>query len=189
MGIVQGSGVDTDLNDYGRRQAEAFFLKYKHIPFDRVYTSALKRSQQSVRSFVELGIPHEAFGGLNEINWGNKEGQPITPEEDEYYHYVLDQWRAGNIELRIDGGESPVEVTNRLAAVVDKILERRDEKIILICMHGRAMRILLCYLLKLPLTEMDSFEHTNLGLYILNYEDDMFQLEIANDTTHFSLLS
>src|SRR5687768_4016565 len=58
--IVQGSGVDTDLNDKGRSQAEAFYNKYKHVPFDKVYTSALKRSMQSVDLFVKSGIPTEA---------------------------------------------------------------------------------------------------------------------------------
>ena len=188
-GIVQGSGVDTSLNEYGREQARAFFEKYKGIPFDRIYTSALKRSQESVRMFIETGIPLEVHSGLNEINWGNKEGQPITPEEDEYYHYILDQWKEGNIELQIQGGESPVDVTNRLIPVVDKIKSRESENTILICMHGRAMRILLCYLLDYPLTRMDNFEHTNLGLYIVNYTNGGFAVELANDTSHLEFLS
>ena len=33
QGIVQGQGVDTSLNDLGRRQASAFFEHYRHIDF------------------------------------------------------------------------------------------------------------------------------------------------------------
>ncbi|MCZ6899539.1 MAG: histidine phosphatase family protein, partial [Bacteroidetes bacterium] len=33
-GVVQGSGVDTSINDFGRRQANEFYEKYKHVPFD-----------------------------------------------------------------------------------------------------------------------------------------------------------
>ena len=36
-GIVQGSGVDSDLNETGRLQAEAFFKKFKDHPFDKLY--------------------------------------------------------------------------------------------------------------------------------------------------------
>ena len=92
---MQGSGVDTDLNELGRSQAAMFYDMYKHVPFDKVYTSALKRSQQSVQKFIDLGIPFDALVGLNEISWGTKEGHRVTPEEDAYYHYMLEQWRHG----------------------------------------------------------------------------------------------
>jgi probable phosphoglycerate mutase len=87
--IVQGSGVDTDLNELGRNQAAMFYQMYKDIPFDKIYTSALKRSQQSVQQFIARGIPFDALAGLNEISWGPKEGHRVTPDEDAYYHYML----------------------------------------------------------------------------------------------------
>lgn len=183
-GIVQGSGVDSSLNDTGRAQAAAFFEMYKHIPFDKVYTSALKRTQQTVEKFISMGIPTEALAGINEISWGKKEGEPITPEEDKYYHYMLDQWQHGNTALRIEGGESPDEVVTRMKPAVDHIMSNEREKNILICMHGRAIRILLCILLNYPLKSMDMFEHENLCLYILNYTGSMFTVELHNNVSH-----
>lgn len=182
--IVQGSGVDTDLNDLGRSQAAMFYDMYKHVPFDKVYTSALKRSQQSVQKFLDLGIPHDALAGLNEISWGTKEGHRVTPEEDAYYHYMLEQWRLGNTALKIEGGESPEDVVQRMKPAVDYMMNRESEKTILVCMHGRAIRILLCYLLHYPLKSMDMFEHQNLGLYVLNYTGSMFAIEKYNDDAH-----
>jgi len=185
--IVQGSGVDTDLNDTGLRQADAFFKAYKHIHFDKIYTSALKRSQQSVKQFIDMGIPHDALVGLNEISWGAKEGHRVTVQEDEYYHYMLQQWQTGNTSLKIEGGESPDDVVKRMKPAVDYIMKHQDEKTILICMHGRAIRILLCYLLNYPLKSMDMFEHTNLCLYTGNYTGTMFTVESYNDTRHLAL--
>lgn len=182
--IVQGSGVDTDLNDLGRRQAASFYDTYQEVPFDKVYTSALKRSQQSVQQFIDKGIPHDAMVGLNEISWGTKEGHRVTPEEDAYYHYMLKQWNLGNTNLRIEGGESPEDVVKRMKPAIDYIMAREEEKTILICMHGRAIRILLCYLLNYPLRSMDMFEHRNLGLYLLHYSGTMFTLEKYNDIAH-----
>jgi len=186
--IVQGSGVDTSLNETGRAQAAAFFETYKHVPFDKVYTSVLKRSQESVKSFLELGIPTEALAGLNEISWGTKEGHKITPEEDEYYHYMLKQWQLGNTSARIENGESPEDVVRRMKPAMDYILSKPEEQTILICMHGRAIRILLCYLLNYPLKSMDMFEHRNLCLYLLNYSGNMFTVE-RYDTDHLRALS
>ncbi len=182
--IVQGSGVDTDLNDLGRSQASLFFQAYKHVPFDKIYTSALKRAQQSVQQFIANGVPHAALVGLNEISWGTKEGHRVTPEEDAYYHYMLEQWRLGNTHLKIEGGESPDDVVVRMKPAVDYIMSKINEKTVLICMHGRAIRILMCYLLHYPLSSMDMFEHQNLGLYVLNYSGSMFMVEKYNDDTH-----
>lgn len=187
-GIVQGCGVDSSLNEFGRAQAEAFFNQYKNTGFDKVYTSVLKRTKETVIDFIQSGIPHEELAGLNEISWGKNEGQAITPEEDEYYNYMLNQWQIGNTSLRIEGGESPDEVVARMKPAMDYIMGKTEEKTVLICMHGRAMRILLCYLLKYPLKSMDMFEHENLCLYKVNYTGSMFNVEIYNDTTHLKAL-
>ena len=187
--IVQGSGVDTDLNEKGRAQAAAFFEKYKDVPFDKVYTSALKRSQQSVEKFLDRGIAHEALAGLNEISWGTKEGHRVTATEDEYYHFMIKQWQLGNTTLKIEKGESPEDVVERMKPAVDHIMRQEHERTVLICMHGRAIRILLCHLLNYPLKSMDLFEHENLCLYILNHTGSMFQVELYNDVSHLRSLS
>lgn len=182
--IVQGSGVDTDLNELGRRQAEAFFKAYRNIPFDGIYTSALRRSQQSVQAFIDSGIRHTALVGLNEISWGTKEGHRVTPQEDAYYHFMLKEWQRGKTNLRIEGGESPDDVVLRMKPAMDYIMKQTGEKTILICMHGRAIRILLCHLLNYPLRCMDMFEHQNLCLYTLNYTGLIFSLEKYNNINH-----
>ncbi|HMG92961.1 MAG TPA: histidine phosphatase family protein [Chryseolinea sp.] len=185
--IVQGSGVDSSLNNRGRLQAEAFFNAYRGVPFDKVYTSALKRTKETVAAFLKLGIPTESLSGLNEISWGTKEGFPITPEEDQYYHYMLKQWQLGNTSLRIEGGESPEDVVRRMQPAVDSIMAHPEEKTVLVCMHGRAIRILLCTLLNQPLKLMDKYEHENLCLYLVNYDGSAFTLERYNDTAHLRL--
>ena len=185
-GIVQGSGVDSSLNATGRAQAQAFFEMYRDVHFDKVYTSSLKRTAETVAEFINRGISHEVLPGLNEISWGSNEGQKITPEEDAYYHWMLKQWQEGNTSLRIQGGESPEEVAARQRPIIDKILADNTDETILICMHGRALRILMCQLLKYPLKSMDMFEHTNLCLYLLEYNGFHFSVKKNNDTTHLS---
>lgn len=176
------------MNETGKAQAFAFFEAYRHISFNKIYTSALRRTQETVESFNVLNIPTEALPGLNEISWGKKEGQPITPEEDAYYHHMLREWQNGNTSLRIEGGESPDEVVARMKPAVDHVMSQGDEKTILICMHGRAIRILLCYLLHYPLRSMDMFEHENACLYILNYTGSMFSVELYNNVDHLQSL-
>src|SRR5689334_22759965 len=129
----------------------AFYNSYRQIKFDKIYTSVLKRTVETMKPFIDLGIPFEQLDGLNEISWGTKEGQAITPEEDAYYHWMLKQWQEGRTDLRIEGGESPEDVVRRQRPAIDHIMARTGEDTILVCMHGRAMRILLCQLLNYPL--------------------------------------
>lgn len=190
-GVVQGSGVDSDLNEMGQAQAQAFFQAYQSVPFQKIYVSGLKRTHQTAEPFSELGIPHEILTGLNEISWGVMEGRVPASIDNGYYRSLMDAWSAGNTALPTDGGESPEQVMARQRVAVDVILSHPDESPVLIVMHGRAMRILLCWLTNRPLAQMNDFEHSNLCLYKLRYDSDAqtFAIELANDTTHLLSLA
>jgi phosphoserine phosphatase len=187
-GVVQGSGIDAPLNWTGHKQAQAFFEAYKDVPFDKVYYTGLQRTMQSVQGFLDLGLPHESIPELNEISWGRYEGVPMTPEENKYYHHMLNEWNSGNLDYAIEGGESPIMVAERLKKGVAKILSQAGDTI-LICMHGRAMRVLLCVLLGYDLRYMDNFNHQNLGLYLLHLSDDgSFRIVLNNYGEHLKAL-
>jgi len=101
---------------------------------------------------------------------------------------MLQEWQLGNTSKRIEYGESPEDVASRQKPVIDHILSQSQEQTILICMHGRALRILLCQLLHYPLRSMDLFEHENLGLYLLSFTGTMFSVVKHNDTQHLAKL-
>ncbi|HTF81832.1 MAG TPA: histidine phosphatase family protein, partial [Cytophagales bacterium] len=166
LGIVQGSRVNTDLNKTGLHQSTKFYEFYKDEGFEKVYTSKLNRSIQSVKAFIEMGIPWEQHEALNEINWGNTDGQKATVQEHAEYVETLKMWQEGKFENRMPGGESPMDVSLRQKVMVEKLKTDPYNKVLL-CMHGRALRIFLCNLLDVSLTEMDNFEHSNLCLYRL----------------------
>ncbi len=187
-GVVQGSGIDAPLNDTGRRQAKAFFDFYKAIPFDKIYYSGLIRTRQSIQSFIDLNIPSESIAELNEISWGIFEGLPMTHDENKYYNHMLEQWAEGSLDYAIEGGESPYIVVKRLEIGIKHILSQDGDNI-LICMHGRAMRILLCFLLGYDLRYMNVFSHHNLGLYLLHQSDPgKFTIKKYNSADHFRIL-
>lgn len=184
-GIVQGSGIDAPLNERGRRQAAAFFRKYGHLDFDKIYTSELQRSYQTIAAFEKKGIPVERYAGLNEICWGSYEKKQMNALEKSYYYGLLDSWNSGDVTRPIEGGESPVDVAERQQPVLDLIFSRTEEKRILICTHGRAMRVLLCTLLKRPLQEMEIFKHHNVGLYHLSLNaSDQIKILKENSIEH-----
>mgnify|MGYP001627175598 CR=1 FL=1 len=184
--IVQGRGMDTDLNATGKAQADAFYKAYHHLPFEQIFISELRRTEQTVQPFIDQGLPVKKWAGLDEFNWGMFEGRSFGDFHHDYRNLV-DSWCRGDYDARPPGGESPAEVALRQRAVIEA-LEKDTAQTILLCMHGRAMRLFLCQLLQRPFSDMDSFEHSNLSLYQLRFEAGLWKLLKANDTAHLSLL-
>lgn len=184
QGIVQGRGMNTDLNDEGRQQARQFFEAYKDVAFDKIYISELKRTQQSIQQFIDLGIPFEKLYGLDELAWGILEGQPSTPENKAAFLDLMRNWIDGNLDAKIEGGESPNDVKKRQQEALKVIMSHPDEQTVLVCMHGRAMRLLLCLLTGQPLTQMDNFPHQNLVLYKVTFDGDEFEIVDFNNALH-----
>lgn len=177
LGLVQGSGVDSNLNEAGLAQAAAFFNKYGDLPFQKVYTSNLKRTWQSVQAFLDKGLAWEKHAGLNEMSWGHSEGKAPSADTDHVYYNTVLAWSKGETNLALPGGESPDEVAQRQKPVIKQILDGPEEYV-LICMHGRAMRVLLCQLLGLPLSQMEHFMHHNLCLYQLDLDMGTGKIEV-----------
>lgn len=186
LGIVQGRGMDTNLNAKGREQAEAFYQAYKHIPFDKIYTSTLKRTHQTVRKFIDSNIPWTQYPGLDELGWGIQEGKEHTEKIRSEFHDITSKWKSGELHHKFEHGESPLEVKERQLTVLEKLIEENDDKNILICMHGRALRLFLCLLTKRPLSEMDNFPHSNTTLYKVEYDGKDFHILAFNNTNHLN---
>lgn len=179
-GVVQGSGINSSLNNTGRAQAQQFYELNKHVDFHKVYVSELNRTHESVTHFVEAGIPFEVLGGLNEISWGIKEGEEVSFDPHSYYGRVVQAWSKGDLQDAIEGGESPLQVAERQKEALSHILAQPEETNVLICMHGRAMRILVSQLLGTPLHQMDQYEHSNMCLYLLEWDGSGFVLVERN---------
>ena len=187
-GVLQGGDVNYSLNKKGERQAECFFNKLAEVPFKKVYTSTLKRSIESVRLFVEKGIPQEIEPGLNEIGFGEMDGIAPSRGQNTMYDQLVTRWNLGETNTRLPGGETPEEVRARLIPFINKILKTPEDDLILISMHGRALRIFLTTILGLPLTEMKNFPHSNFCLYVLEYDGEKVIPIVENDSTHLDCL-
>ncbi|MBC6401443.1 MAG: histidine phosphatase family protein [Ekhidna sp.] len=186
-GMVQGRGVDASLNETGISQTNLVYDALKDVPFDVIFTSSLKRTHETISPFIEngLGLNHISLGGLDEISWGDREGIKTNLEAKNHYVMIINGWRSGNLSLRAGGGETPMEVMKRQQAAFKQIINFPGNKI-LVCMHGRAMRVLFCWLLNYPLNYMDGFPHQNCAYYKLIYRDNDFFIDEFNQIGHLN---
>ena len=179
-GIIQGSEVDSDINDIGESQANSFYEFYKDINFDKIYVSDLKRTFQTIRRFTENGSSYEKLKEFNEISWGVNQGKSDDLED---YAELIDTWLAGNLDNKFEDGESPNEMSVRLVKGFNKVLDD-DHDTVLLCIHGRALRILLSKIIDNDLTKMDKYVHSNTGLYILEYKNGKYEILESNLRNH-----
>lgn len=184
-GIVQGRYVNSKLSKKGYRQATAFFEAYKDVSFQKVYTSTLQRTKQTVQQFLDLGLPYEELPGLDEICWGESEGLFADGENNKKYWDIINTWKSGNLYPRLEGGENPLDVQKRQEEALNHIASQ-PEDLVLACMHGRALKIMLAWITGLHMKDMDSFDHDNLSLYILDYENNNWTIDTHDERDHLS---
>ncbi|MGF1533211.1 MAG: histidine phosphatase family protein [Bernardetiaceae bacterium] len=184
QGIVQGRRVDASINTNGQLQAQAFFKKYKDVPFGQIFTSNLKRTRQTIAPFIRRGIPIVSLAGLDEISWGIQEGRKPDYPARQAFHQMIQDWKAGQLDQKVAEGESPLDVQARAAIAWQQILRTPTTRV-LVCVHGRLLRILLCTLTQTPLQEMDQFAHQNTCLYLIQRQaNGRMQITKSGDTAH-----
>ncbi len=184
--IVQGSGMDSELNDLGRAQAKAFFDAYEEIGFELVVTSRLQRTHQTVHHFLAQDIPWHQTADINEISWGIHEGTAPNPERHRDFHELMANWKQGNIDAAMPAGESARELGERVERFLHWLRSRKERRI-LVATHGRTLRALISQLRGNLLSEMDGVAHLNTGCYVVHFQEDGVVFELENDVSHLEL--
>ena len=185
QGIVQGSGVDSELNETGQEQARAFHSYYKHIPFERLYASKLKRTHQTLAPWTSGGHQFLVDQGLNELNWGVHEGIRPTPDHKVEFRETLRRWGLGHLNDKVQRGESPVEAWSRAESFFTRLRKDPANHPLLLCSHGRQLRVILSSLIDQDLRQMEKYAHDNTGLSIITIDrEGIAHPELLNDTRH-----
>ena len=180
LGLIQGSEVDSELNEVGRKQSELFYNFYKELNIEKIYVSGLKRTLQTVSRFIDNGIPYEKINDFNEISWGVNQGKNDDLEE---YKSLTDSWKNGELDKKFNNGESPNEMVIRVMRGVEMIVKENFASV-LICIHGRALRVILSKIIDNDLSKMDKYVHSNTGMYILEYDKGIFSIIDRNLRKH-----
>ena len=133
-----------------------------------------------VKRFVENGSSYEKIIDFNEISWGVNQGKNDDLAE---YKLLTDSWKSGNLDNKFENGESPNEMVVRMIRGLEKIVDDNLDKV-LICIHGRALRVLLSKIIDNDLTMMDKYVHSNTGMYTIEYKDNNYSVIKRNLTKH-----
>lgn len=137
---IQGH-LDIPLNDTGRWQADRVGRALAaRDPIDAIYSSDLSRAHDTARAIARhTGAPLTLNSGLRERGFGSFEGQTYDeiarrwPEESERWRQRHPDWTPP------DGGESLVQVRERIVHTVRQIVSRHPGQQVVLVAHGGVM--------------------------------------------------
>lgn len=146
-GRYQGQS-DTPLNETGLAQAQALAQELQAEQaagktFSAIYSSDLRRASATAQILADaLGLTVRLDPRLREINqgeWEGKEYRTIVAQ----YRELLSVRAQDALAYRAPGGESTLEVAERVRAAADDIAAAHPAEIVLVVSHGVALACLI----------------------------------------------
>ena len=168
--------ADNPLDEEGEKQGACLTDYFREIPVDLGVTSPLQRARKTLMYCLEAQeheVPVIVEPGVTEIDFGEIDG--LTGEEiracyPEFYRmYVLDEDRGHS---QAPGGESLVQVYNRMRDTILKIAAEHPGETVVIASHGTAMQTFLNFAQGIPAQEAKRFLLYNVSVSCVEIDED-----------------
>lgn len=165
---VQGA-CDSPLTEQGIQQAQQArnYFKENKIEFDHLYSSTQERVCDTLEIITE-SRDYQRLKALKEMHHGLYEGEPqfLQPQGAEYFETFYQQF----------GGESLSSVQERVVSALHQIMSEEDHHRVLAVSHNGAC---VSFLQSLQQENKDELirAYPNCAIFILEYENEQFQLE------------
>lgn len=180
---IQGQ-QDIPLTDKGNQQAHQIGNRLLDKNIDFIYSSDLERAYDTATIIGEkLQINVESVPELREIKFGQWEG--ICYDEiflSDYKELIM--WRKAPEKLNIDGIETLEKLQLRSMLAIDKIVNNKKGKNILVVSHSATLKTIILGLLSMDLANFKKFTLDNVSLSIIEFRDYNNVLKVLNDTNH-----
>ncbi len=176
--------MDIELNRKGKTQAEKLYNYLKKEEFDAIYSSTLKRAYHTIKDIADYQNKDViTIADLMEINFGDWEGLTFSEIEEDYPE-LAEKWATDPTCCKPPEGEHIKEVEERVGKTIDRIIDKNADNKILIATHGGVVRIIIAYLLELPLSRIFSIEVDNVSISRIKFYKHYPVLKLLNSTHH-----
>jgi alpha-ribazole phosphatase/probable phosphoglycerate mutase len=152
------------------------------VVLSSVYCSDLVRA---IKSAEIIAGPHSLspviIPALRERNFGIWEGMSFD-EIMERYPDEFDAWAGNPLKFSPMGGESTLEMGERVTKALDEIVAGHVGEHISVVSHGGTNRIILCHVLGIPLENIFRIEQDYAALNIIEFQDKYPVVKLINGT-------
>mgnify|MGYP000282742348 FL=1 len=166
--------TDVELNETGLKQAECVAEKLKDTVIDKIFSSPLKRvraTAEAINKYHNVSI--EYTDCLKERNFGIWDNLTYDEIKAGYPEECI-KWDKDWFNYKIKGGESCLEMYERITAFIDDILARYKDETVLLVSHLGCIRIIISYLLVMPPEGIWKFRASNCGITTFSINEDKF---------------
>jgi probable phosphoglycerate mutase len=183
---IQGQ-IDIALNDKGRWQAQRVAQALAEDAVDAVYSSDLSRAYATAQAIAaaqtSLALPVQTHQGLRERGFGKFEGHTYAAIQEQWPEESR-LWRIRDPHFAPDGGESPVQVIERVAQAVSDIAAHHLGQQIVLVAHGGVMDMLYRLATQQSVSAPRTWELGNTAINRLLWTPDGLTLVGWSDTRH-----
>lgn len=179
-------GTDPELSATGRDQAERAAEHFSALgTVQEIVSSPLRRCRETAAAVAaRLGLDVRIDEGLRETDFGAWEGLTFG-EVRERYGDDLTAWLASPDTAPTGGGESFVEVAERVAAARDRIVARYAGRTVLLVTHVTPIKTLVRLALGAPPEALFRMELSAASIStVAYYGDGNASVRLLNDTSH-----
>ena len=182
---IQGH-LDIPLNDTGHWQAERLGQALAGEEIAAIYASDLSRAHETALYVGRAtGVPVVAELGLRERGFGDFEGKTFA-EIEVALPDQAERWRKRDPSFTPAGGESLLQVQERVLATVDRLAKQHPGELIVMVGHGGVMDVLYRAATRLDLQAARTWLLGNTAVNRLLWTPEGLSLVGWSDTQHLS---
>lgn len=174
--------IDVPLSEKGIEQMEqvARHLNRSYNSLKAVYCSPLTRALKSAEIISEsYGLKPIVIPDLRERSFGIWEGMSFSEIREEYPE-EFERWSENPLIYSPTGGESTLEVRDRVVNALNNILSNHNEETMAIVAHGGVNRVILCHILGIPLENIFRIEQDYGAVNIIEFHDKYPVVKLIN---------
>jgi broad specificity phosphatase PhoE len=181
---LTGQTPGVHLNDRGRRQAQNLVCQLSAAPIKAVYSSPLERACETAQPLAQFfNLEVQIKPGLIELNYGGWVGKPFG---------LLRRYKAWKLiyekpeEVRFPGGETFIEVQQRVVAELDAIAAAHEKpQVVAVFTHADVIRLAVTHYLDMPLIGFHKFMIEPASITFLALSDGKAWVPKLNQTGSF----
>ena len=180
--------ADIELDETGRRQAEAAAERIGQWKVDAVYSSPLKRAMSTAQAVANrLGLTVQTLEGINDMDFGEWEGLAIA-EARQKYVALFDLWLYHPERLEIPRAETLADVRKRAVAAIDEVAAKHKDQTVALVSHRVVCKVLLCHLLGLDNSHFWQIAQDTTAINLFEVWEGRPSVMLINDTCHLRSL-
>ena len=180
--------TDVPLDKTGFKQAELAGEYFKRMEIHGIYSSPLLRAWETAQKIAQFhNLKVEPLKGILDMSFGDWEGhshQEIRKIDSETYR----QWVESPQLVRLPGGESLDDVRSRAMGALEGVIQKHQEKAIILVSHRVVCKVLICAILGLDNSHFWQIAQDTTAINLIQYKNGKYILSLMNETCHLKAL-